>query len=123
MAAATVAFAAQGQFLTLHYTWADEGRPQDGLLVLGYEAGQTALKAYWIDSWHMSDKFMFCTGPLEAAGVVSVSGAYAAQPGPDWGWRIVVEPQANDSWRMVMYNITPEGQEVLAVEAHFTRPA
>jgi hypothetical protein len=39
-AGASIALAAQGNFVTIAYTWADEGRPQDGVLILGYRAGR-----------------------------------------------------------------------------------
>jgi len=119
---ASVALAAQGQFITIAYTWAEDG-PQDGLLMIGQAAQSNAVKAAWIDSWHNGDKLMLCEGSLSTEGAVSVKGSYPAPSGPDWGWRIVIEPQANDAWRMVMYNITSEGQEQLAVEASFTRQA
>jgi len=44
-------------------------------------------------------------------------GSYAAPPGPDWGWRTVIEIPDDDSFRMVMYNVSPEGKEELAVNA------
>jgi hypothetical protein len=119
-ATAAVAFAAQGQFLTMAYTWVEDG-PQDGLLLMGQETHSNEVKAVWIDSWHERNRFMLCAGGLEAEGAVSVQGAYPAPSGPDWGWRIVVAPQAQDSWRLLMYNITPDGQEHLAVEAVFVR--
>ena len=54
-------------------------------------------------------------------GSVSIQGSYAAPPGPDWGWRILIEPRQADSFWMVMYNISPEGREALAVEATYAR--
>ena len=74
---------AQGKFFELHYTWAESGQPQAGMLLLGQNKEQ--LSATWVDSWHMQDLMMQCTGTA-ANGVVSVKGSYAAPPGPDWGW-------------------------------------
>ncbi len=51
---------AQGKFFELHYTWADDGKPQDGVLLLSQSEDQ--LNAAWIDSWHMDDKIMNLTG-------------------------------------------------------------
>jgi hypothetical protein len=110
---------AQGKFFELHYTWADEGKPQDGVLLLGQS--QEQLSAAWVDSWHMHDKMMHCTGTAQADGTVSVVGYYAAPPGPDWGWRITLQVQAADQFRLIMHNITPDGEEMLAVEAVFSR--
>lgn len=58
-------------------------------------------------------------GPKER-GVIDVRGSYAAPPGPDWGWRFIIAP-AQMSLGLVMYNITPAGQEALAVEASYVR--
>jgi hypothetical protein len=60
------------------------------------------------------------TGTCDEQGTVRVLGSYAAPPGPDWGWRIEIEPAAG-SWTLRMFNITPDGQEVLAVEATLSR--
>ncbi len=118
MATAVCQPVAQGKFFNLHYTWAEDGQPQDGVLLLGQS--QEQLSAAWVDSWHMHDKMMQCTGTA-AADAVSVQGSYAAPPGPDWGWRITLQPQSADQFRLIMYNITPAGEDTLAVEAVFSR--
>jgi len=120
-ATASVALAAQGRFATIRYTWAEEGQPQDGLLLLGMDPRRETWEAAWIDSWHMGDKIMLCRGAADAGGAISVRGAYAAPPGPDWGWRIEIHAEAADRFEMIMYNISPEGEEALAVEARYTR--
>jgi len=119
MATAVCQQVAQGKFFELHYTWADEGLPQEGVLLLGQS--QEQLSAAWVDSWHMQDTMMQCTGTLPSDGIVSVVGHYAAPPGPDWGWRIALQSDPTDQFRLIMYNITPDGEEMLAVEATFTR--
>ncbi|MBX3050922.1 MAG: DUF1579 family protein [Caldilineaceae bacterium] len=108
---------AQDKFVTLRYTWADDGNPQDGLLLLGAESDDGSVQAVWVDSWHMDRVQMQFWGAVGPDGVVSVAGSYAAPPGPDWGWRIVIEPRQGDSFRLLMYNVTPEEEEQLAVEA------
>jgi hypothetical protein len=121
---AVVALVAQGQFVTVQYTWADEGAPQDGLLVLGYEVQRAIAHGVWIDSWHMYDQYMVCQGTVRPAdGVVSLKGTYAAAPGPDWGWWIDLEPQGADAFRIVMHNVSPEGKAALAVECSYSRQA
>ena len=64
---------------------------------------------------------MPCTGHPTSAGGFSVVGSYAAPPGPDWGWRVTIEPAQDDRFALVMHNITPDGKEHLAVEAAFSR--
>lgn len=117
--AVSVTNTGQGNFVTLAYTWADAGKPQDGLLLVGQ--ADEGIQAVWVDSWHMGKQMMLCHGEVTANGGVSVRGSYAAPPDPDWGWRIDVEPEENGRFRLLMYNITPHGEEMLAVTAVYTR--
>lgn len=114
---ATVRVVAQGRFLEVAYAWAFDGEPHDGVVLLGRDGKSAA----WIDSWHMGDKVMLLEGAPDASGAVSVQGAYAAPPGPDWGWRIVVEGGDDEPLHLVMYNVTPDGTEMLAVDAAYAR--
>jgi hypothetical protein len=111
----------RGKFVRIDYTWAFEGEPQEGSLLCGYETQEDLVTAVWVDSWHMSNKFMTCRGAAEPDGAIVVRGSYAALPGPDWGWRMVIGPGDGDTFRLVMYNISPDGQEDLAVEASYTK--
>jgi Protein of unknown function (DUF1579) len=119
-ATATVTPVLGGRFVRLDYTWAYRGTPQEGSLLIGYDAGAGEATAHLTDTWHMGDKVMACRGAVEPNGEISVRGSYAAPPGPDWGWRTVVTP-AGQALRVVMYNVTPEGREELAVEAEYAR--
>lgn len=118
-ATATVAPVARGKFVTLHYTWEQGGHPVDGLIVIGFDPSDGDVDAYWIDSWHMGDKSMLLKGQTLAAGGIAVKGSYPAPEGPDWGWRIEIEPGHNE-FRLLMYNIMPPDVEMLAVQATFT---
>jgi hypothetical protein len=120
-ATASVGTAAQGQFLTIRYTWAVDDQPQDGLLLLGSETPDALPTAVWIDSWHMAHQFMLCAGESVGENRAAVRGAYAAPPGPDWGWRIAVEADGAAQFRLIMHIITPDGDEALAVLASFAR--
>jgi hypothetical protein len=124
-ATARIGTVAGGRFLQVNYIWTEQGKPQDGLLMVGVGVGDNAVKAVWVDSWHMGNVMMDCPGTVSQEGRLDVLGAYAAPPGPDWGWRIVLEltekDQPVDSFKMLMYNIPPEGKEELAVETIFTR--
>jgi hypothetical protein len=116
---AEVGETAMGKFLTVHYHWADEGKPQEGFMMLSV-FGDDEAEAAWTDSWHMSDRVMFCRGGVEGAGV-SVRGSWAAPDGTEWGWRIVVAPAENHGFEVTMYNITPDGEEALAVRGSYRR--
>ncbi len=115
---ASVALVARGKFSTIAYTWAFEGESQEGLLLIGQ--ADEVVSAVFVDSWHMGDKLMLCEGRAAANEAIKVRGSYAVEGGPDWGWRIVVEPGDN-TLRVTMYNVTPDGDEVLGVEASYTR--
>lgn len=128
--AASVALPAGGQFATVRYTWADEGKPQDGLLVVRRPAeadsanaprGGSAVEMVWIDSWHMRDAFMVCDAEPAGDGELAARGSYAAPPGPDWGWRITLRMETADSFVIVMDNILPDGREARAVEMKYRR--
>ncbi|MDX1417774.1 MAG: DUF1579 family protein, partial [Candidatus Promineifilaceae bacterium] len=103
---------------TLAYTWSFDSQPQDGLLLIPASLS-TSGQAVWIDSWHMQSGVMICQAAL-AGSVLSLQGSYAAPPGPDWAWRIELESAEPDSLQLRMFNITPDGEEALAVDALFS---
>lgn len=107
-----------GRFIRLDYDRAYGGAGQQGSFLLGHEADTAAVTAHSIDTWHMGDNVMACRETAEPGGAISVRGSYAAPPGPDW--RTVITP-GERSLRLVMYNITSEGREDLAVEANYKR--
>ena len=104
----------------IDYTWAYHGSPQEGSLLIGYDASRGLIASQWIDSWHMGDKAMACEGPVVAGEPISVRGSYAAPAGPDWGWRIIVAIK-DQRLQVAMHNITPDGREDVAVEAEYSR--
>lgn len=110
-----------GRFLRMDYTWAYRGEPQEGSLLIGGDTKGGMVTAHWIDTWHMSDKVLECEGVAGEGNGISVRGSWAAPPGPDWGWRINILPGEGKVLRVVMFNVTPDGQEGLAVEASYTR--
>jgi hypothetical protein len=118
---ATVAFSAQGKFLKIEYDWAFDDAKQEGLILLGNESATQSVKAFWIDSWHMGDKFLVSEGGQNGNGTISIKGFYAVPDHPDWGWRTVIEAKNADSFTITMYNVSPEGDEELAVEANYQK--
>ena len=111
----------KGTFLRLDYTWEYDGEPQDGSLLIGGVAAEGVATAHWVDTWHMGEDVLACTGERRDHGGISVCGTYAAPPGPDWGWRIELIPQDGDALRIQMFNVTPDGVEAPAVEAAYRR--
>jgi Protein of unknown function (DUF1579). len=118
---AKIEFSAQGRFLKIEYDWAFQGEKQEGLILLGIEKETNSVKAFWIDSWHMGDKFMVSEGTESENGTISLKGFYKVLDHPDWGWRTVLESENPSSFKITMYNVSPEGEESLAVEANYQR--
>jgi hypothetical protein len=110
-----------GRFVRLDYTWRYQGQPQSGALIVGHEDQANVDTAYWVDTWHNGDKGMLCRGPArDGASSMTVAGTFAAPPGPDWGWDIVLTPRAGQSFEIVMHVYTPEGVQGPAVEARYS---
>jgi hypothetical protein len=123
---ATVVSGAGEHFLVLRYTWEFDGTAHDGVMLVNRAAAATAPAIAWSDSFHMSRAMMVLTAVPGPATAIQAVGSYAAPPGPDWGWRILLEKTDSGMLRIAMFNITPDGEEFPAVEAvyHSThRPA
>ncbi len=108
------------KFLKVEYDWVYENENQEGLLLIGSEKDSEEVKAFWIDSWHMGDKFMSFDGKFSGDSIL-MQGFYEVPNHPDWGWRTDIVFDNENSFKIVMYNVSPEGAEDLAVEAEFSR--
>ena len=87
-----VAPAAQGRFITFQYTWDYEGDQQDGLLLLGVKPHPVAVKAVWIDSWHMQDNYMLCEETNGEQGEIFLTGSMQCLPGRIGAGRLKLSP-------------------------------
>lgn len=118
---AVIAPAAGGTFLTIAYTWSRQGKPHDGVLLVRNAAEVTDDDMVWVDSFHTERKFLYFSGRSGAAKSVVGYTTYPAPSGPDWGWRITVSAPSPDVLRILMHNITPDGQEAIAVDSRYQR--
>jgi hypothetical protein len=109
-----------GRFVRVDYTWGYQGKPQEGSLLVGFDPKSGEASGHWIDSWHMGRKGMACLGSSPTDRTIAVRGSYAAPPGPDWGWRIEITPEA-EALRIRHTNIFPDGKEELAAEGVYSR--
>ena len=87
--------------------------------MLGRDKNSGIVNATWTDSWHMAHQLMRCEGELVEDGSVSLKGNYKVDGHPDWGWRTQIVP-GEDTLRYLMYNVSPEGEEEIAVEMDFS---
>ena len=116
-----IAPVAKGTFITLTYDWAFDGTEHEGMLLVGNANEAEEASLGFVDSFHTAGKVMLFRGTVDDSGAISVLGSYEAPPGPDWGWRITVNEPAPRQLRIVMHNITPEGEAMLAVQGDYTR--
>lgn len=118
--ALTVSYKARRQFVAFDYTWVYEGEPQEGLLLLGADERSDAVQTVWTDSWHSKNTLMLSDGKVLEDGSISVKGYYKVEGHPDWGWRTIISREG-DILRLTMYNVSPDGDEELAVETAYQR--
>lgn len=98
---------------TLSYTWSRADQAHQGTYAFTRE--QDTVLATFTDSFHTGSKPMACMGP-GSNDRISVTGAYAAPPGADWGWRTEVDTSRADAVVLRMFNLSPDGGEDRAVE-------
>lgn len=111
----------QGQFILVSYIWQFEGSSQEGLIILNSQIGEAPTRANWLDSWHMRNDIMHCSGIRDKEGVVSLLGSYSVPSSPNWGWRIELKLSGSDDLELRMFNISPECDETLGVLAQYQR--
>lgn len=107
-------------FLKLEYTWAADGKQQDGLMLV-VENKDESLSSVWIDSWHQSQAFLLSHGSRGASGDITLLASYPAPTGPDWGWKTIIRALGGDNLEILMYNLSPDGKEEIAVHDTYRR--
>lgn len=63
---------------------------------------------------------MLCEGDTANANLIGVKGYYRVPKHPDYGWRTELL-RSESNFRFVMYNVSPEGEEEIAMEMDFGR--
>lgn len=121
-AEATVALIAKSTFCAVRYTWAFDGDPQEGQVLLSFVPDDESVEAVFWDTWHMGPKFMHMAGRIDAQGVTVISGHYSVPGSPDWGWRIDITPADQAGWQLMMHNVSPQGEVYPGFEIIASRP-
>lgn len=100
--------------------WAHEGAPHEGELVLGGPA--PSCRGHFTDTFHAAAGLLL-HGHVQG-GTLRLYGTYPAGDGsPDWGWRIVLDWCDPDRFGLRMFNVLPDGTDVLAVDLWGQRAA
>ena len=91
----------------IRYTWQYRGAPQSGVMEFAFDGD--AATATWTDTWHAKEAIV-CPG-RQTADRIEVVGTY----GPGWTWRTEVTLASPDELLVEMFNISPKGEEQIAV--------
>ena len=111
-------FDREAAFATITYTWSYQGKEKEGLILIAGNEDGSDVTMGWSDSWHQSGGVLHLHGSVKDESV-NCKGSYSVPGHPDWGWRIEFKPGKN-SLAMKMFNISPEGEEGIAVDAEYT---
>ena len=109
----------KNKFVELKYTWYEE-TPQEGEITLTYHPKKQLVIANWLDSWHMGYEIMRCEGYCEN-DEYSFTGSYDVSKGPKWGWRTEIKNITSQEFELLMYNISPKGDDQLAVRVVYSQ--
>lgn len=109
-----------GRFLLHEYKTRFNDEPIEGLVLHGFHLDAQQWESAWVESFGTGTNIMFSTGGAQRDP--DVLGSYGDPAGgPRWGWRTRMEQPDADSLVITMFNITPQGEEMRAVETRYTR--
>lgn len=95
----------------INYDWQFRGKPQKGHMTFRIKGN--AVEVDWVDTWHAADGFK-CVG-THAQEEMKFLCTYGDGTGADWGWRTELSMPSADQFLIEMFNITPKGEEQIAV--------
>lgn len=110
-----------GRFLLHEYRTRFNDEPIEGIVMYGYHLDEDRWESAWVESFGTGTNIMFSSGSGNDANP-DVLGSYGdGKGGPRWGWRTRLEQPDPDTLVITMFNITPQGEEMLAVETRYAR--
>jgi hypothetical protein len=110
-----------GRWVRHDYATRIDGTEHAGSALLGFHLGERAWQVSWVDTFHTGSEIMLSEGPLaeDPGAPISVLGSYGDGDRDRWGWRTTFEI-ADDGLLVRHFNITPQGEEALAVEFDYS---
>lgn len=109
-----------GMFIQHIYKGSIEGKPLQGMMIIGYSLQFGRYHCAWIDSFHNGTNTMY--SEQDGTSGLSFTGKYGSDnPSEQWGWRTEISHPSEDELIITMFNITPEGEEAKAVETVYKR--
>ena len=110
-----------GRVLLHEYTGRCNCELTEGVALIAYHLDEHRYETAWAESFGTGTSIMFSTG-VSGDPRLSMLGSYGdGQGGPRWGWRTAIEQPDDNTLDLRMYNITPTGDEALAVEVNYRR--
>jgi hypothetical protein len=117
-----VAGVGAGRWVRHDYATRIDGTEHTGSALLGFHIDDRAWQVAWADTFHTGSSIMLSEGPLadDPEAPISVLGSYGPADSDPWGWRTTFDIAAS---RLLVrhFNITPWGEEGLAVEFDYER--
>ncbi|MBJ7329651.1 MAG: DUF1579 family protein [Solirubrobacteraceae bacterium] len=94
-----------------------------GTALIGAIAPRALWQVAWVDSFHTAGTgLMISEGPIvPGSTTIDVVGSYLDGGGTAWGWRTSFAPEGDGNLAVRHWNITPDGEEALAVEFAYAR--
>lgn len=108
-----------GKFVLQRHSLEVQGKPHQGWALIGRDDSNEYSMSL-ADSFHTAGTgLLMSRGRVDESGQLSVLGHFEAG-GEQWGWRTTLQVQG-EALTLRAYNISPAGEESLAIEAPLTR--